>query len=441
MMSAAAKAQPGVSARQSIKRHLLGGVTVIAVLVGAVGGWAGTTEISGAVVAPAVFVVESNVKKVQHPTGGIVGELRVQDGDKVRTGQVVMRLDETVTQANLAIVRKTLDEFAARQARLEAERDGEETLQFPDDLLARKNHPDVARVVNGEQKVFDLRKVARAGQKAQLKERISQLGEEIQGLMGQIAAKKREVELITQELEGVRDLWRKNLIPIQRVTALERDAARLEGERGSLIAATAQTKGKISETELQILQIDQDLRSEVARELREIQAKMSEFVERKVAAEDQLKRIEIRAPQDGTVHQLNVHTVGGVVSPAEPIMLIVPASDDLTVEAKIAPQDIDQLRYGQRSVLRLSAFNQRTTPEINGEVSRISADLSTDQRTGLSYYTVRIAVPPAELARVQGLKVVPGMPVEVFIKTADRTVISYLTKPLSDHLMKAFRED
>jgi len=428
-----------MKSRRSIKRHLLAGVTVITVLVGAVGGWAGTTEISGAVVAPGVFVVDSNVKKVQHPTGGIVGELRVRDGDRVKSGEIVMRLDETVTQANLAIVRKTIDEFESRQARLEAERDGADEITFPPDLLARKSHPDIERVITGERKVFELRKIARAGQKSQLRERTLQLQEEIQGLDGQVAAKKRETELISQELEGVRDLWRKNLVPIQRVTALERDAARLEGERGSLIAAKAQAKGKISEIELQIIQIDQDLRSEVARELREIQAKLSEYVERKIAAEDQLKRIDIRAPQDGTVHQLNVHTVGGVVSPAEPIMLIVPDADMLTIEAKIEPQDIDQIRMGQQAVLRLSAFNQRTTPEIGGEVSRISADLTTDQRTGLSYYTVRISIPPQELARLRGLRVMPGMPVESFIQTAERTVLSYLTKPLTDNVFKAFR--
>lgn len=430
-----------MNSRRSIKRHLLAGVTVVAVLAGAVGGWAGTTEISGAVVAPGVFVVESNVKKVQHPTGGIVGELRVRDGSRVKLGEIVMRLDETVTQANLAIVRKTIDEFESRQARLEAERDGAEAIAFPADLLARNSHPDIERVISGERKVFDLRKIARAGQKAQLRERTLQLREEIQGLTGQIAAKRRETELIGQELEGVRDLWRKNLVPIQRVTALERDAARLEGERGSLVAATAQTKGKISEIELQIIQIDQDLRSEVARELREIQGKLSEYVERKIAAEDQLKRIDIRAPQDGTVHQLNVHTVGGVVSPAEPIMLVVPEADMLTIEVKIEPQSIDQIRFGQRAVIRLSSFSQRTTPEINGEVSRISADLTTDQRTGLSYYTVRIAVPPDELTRLKGFKVMPGMPVESFIQTAERTVLSYLTKPLTDHVFKAFRED
>ena len=237
----------------------------------------------------------------------------------------------------------------------------------------------------------------------------------------------------------MRDLWRKNLVQIQRVTALERDAARLEGERGQLIAATAQSKGKISEIELQIIQIDQDLRSEVAKELREVQAKIAELVERKVAAEDQLKRIDIRAPQDGLVHQLAVHTVGGVITPGEAMMLIVPEADNLTVEAKLNPQDIDQVQPGQKAVLRFSTFNQRTTPELNGTVIRVSADLTTDQRSGVSYYTVRISIPEAEVARLGGLKLLPGMPLEAFIQTGERTVLSYLMKPMTDQIARAFR--
>jgi len=269
---------------------------------------------------------------------------------------------------------------------------------------------------------------------------VGQLREQILGLNEQIAAKKREIEFIGQELRGVRELWQKNLVQITRVTALERDAARLEGERGAFISSIAQTKGKITETELQIMQVDQDLRTEVGKELAEIRAKVSELVEKKVAAEDQLKRIDLRAPQNGYVHQLSVHTVGGVVTQSEPIMLIVPEADALTVEVKIAPQDIDQVRVGQRAVLRFSAFNQRTTPELNGVVTRISADITQDQKTGSSFYTVRIALSEEEIARLGAHKLIPGMPVESFIQTGERTVLSYLTKPLVDQALKAFRE-
>src|SRR5205814_4675364 len=218
-------------------------------------------------------------------------------------------------------------------------------------------------------KLFNLRKTARSGQKAQLRERIAQLQEEITGLTAQQNSKAKEITLIERELAGVRELWKKNLVQLTRLTALEREATRLDGERGQLIAAAAQAKGKIAETALQILQIDQD-----------------------IAAEDQLKRIDIRSPQDGTVFQLAVHTVGGVITAGDPIMLIVPEADNLAVEAKVNPQDIDQLQLNQKAILRFSAFNMRTTPEIEGVVTRISADTSSDQRTGQSYYTIRIAM-------------------------------------------------
>src|SRR5262245_20286316 len=428
------------SAHRSIRRHVLGGATALIMLVAGIGGWASTTELSGAVVASGVLVVDTNVKKVQHPTGGVVGELRVRDGKRVKAGEVVVRLDDTITRANLAIVVKGLDELAARQARLEAERDDLEQIAFPSELLARADSSDVARVVAGERKLFELRKLARLGQKAQLRERIAQLQEEIQGLLGQAAAKRREVEFINEELKGVRELWAKQLIPISRVMALEREAVRLDGELNRLIASAAQAKGKTTETELQIIQIDQELRSEVAKELREIQGKTAELVERKVAAEDQLTRTDMRSPQDGFVHQLSVHTVGGVITASETLMLVVPEGDELTVEAKVQPHDIDQLRVGQKCVLRFSAFNQRTTPEINGELQRISADTSQDQRTGSFYYLARITIPVEEVKKLGGSKLVPGMPVDAFIQTDPRTVVSYLVKPLRDQIAKAFRE-
>jgi HlyD family secretion protein len=427
-------------AHRSINKHMVAGIVVVIVLAGGVGGWAATTELSGALIAQGSIVVDSNVKKVQHPTGGVVGELRVRDGDHVKAGEIVVRLDDTVTRANLAIVTKGLDEFAARKARLIAERDGVATISFPDEMLARADEPTAGNAMTNERKLFELRRTARAGQKAQLQQRIDQLQEEIGGLIAQQAAKTREITLIGQELEGVRDLYKKNLVPITRLTALERDSARIEGERAQLIASVAQAKGKIVETELQIIQIDQDLSSEVAKDMREVDGKIGEFVERKVTAEDQLKRIDIRAPQDGTVLQSTVHTVGGVITAGDPIMLIVPGADNLIVEVKFNPQDVDQLQVGQRAMLRFSAFNQRTTPEIAGKVTRISADTTTDQRTGQSYYTVRISMPAEEVTKLGEVKLIPGMPVEAFVQTGERTAFSYLVKPLQDQLMRAFRE-
>jgi membrane fusion protein, type I secretion system len=428
------------AARRSMRRHLVAAIVVTSILIIGVGGWGATAVISGAVVASGALVVDSNVKKVQHLTGGIVGELRVRDGDHVRANDIVVRLDETVTRANLAIITKGLDELMARKARLESERDGADTLVFPAQLLAGAGDPDRAAAMDSERKLFNLRKTARSGQKAQLSERIAQLGEEITGLTAQQNSKTKEIALIERELAGVRELWKQNLVQLTRLTALEREAARLDGEHGQLIAAAAQAKGKIAETTLQILQIDQDIASDVAKELREVDGKIGEFVERKVAAEDQLKRIDIRAPQDGTVFQLAVHTVGGVITAGDPIMLIVPEADNLSVEVRVNPQDIDRLQLNQKAILRFTAFNVRTTPEIEGTVTRISADTSTDQRTGQSYYTVRIAMAADQIERLGDVKLLPGMPVEAFVQTGERTMFSYLMKPLHDQFVRAFRE-
>ena len=238
----------------------------------------------------------------------------------------------------------------------------------------------------------------------------------------------------------MRGLYAKNLVPLARVTALERETARLQGERGQLIAQTASAKGKITETELQILQIDGDMRTEVGKDLAEIRGKGSELREKRVAAEDQLKRIDLRAPQSGIVHQMTVHTIGGLVTPNEPAMLIVPDADQLAVEVKIQPQDIDNVRLDQPAVLRFSAFNSRTTPEIDGIVSRVSADVTTDPKTGQSYYTARIRVPESQQQRLGSVRLVPGMPVESFMQLGQRSVLSYLVKPLSDQIAKAWRE-
>ena len=431
---------PVGSAGESIRRHITAGSILVAVLVFGLGGWASTAEISGALIAPGSVVVDSNVKKVQHPTGGVVGELFVHDGDHVKAGDMLIRLDETVTQANLAIVTKGLTELYAREARLAAERDGADTMTPPPELADHLDDPEVKEALNSERRLFDLRRQDRLGQKQQLQERITQLQQEITGLAAQQDAKNKQVALIDQELQGVRDLYAKNLVQLSRLTSLERDEAQFQGEIGQLIAQAAEARGKIAEIQLQIIQVDQDLSSDVAKELRENDSKIGEYVERKVTAEDQLKRTDIRAPQDGIVFQSTANTVGGVIAAGDPIMLIVPESDNLLVEVKVDPKDIDQIQFGQPVVLRFSAFNVRTTPELNGTVSRIGADTTTDQRTGQSYYLVRISMTADEIKRLGDVRLTPGMPVEAFIQTGERTMLSYLVKPLHDQLMRSFRE-
>jgi HlyD family secretion protein len=427
--------------QSSIRRHLAAIFAAAFLMLGSIGLLGAGTLLSGAVVASGSLVVESTVKKVQHPTGGVVGELLVEDGARVEAGDLLIRLDPVEAQANLAAVTKSLWELAARGARLEAERDANEQIAFTAGLLAAAADDEIGRIVTGEGRLFELRRDAREGQKAQLRERIAQLHEEINGINEQIAAKADEIEFIQKELVGVRALWEKNLVQINRITALERDAARLRGERGQLVALTAQAKGKISEIELQIIQLDQNLRSDVARELADIRARMAELTEKKVTATDQLQRIDIRAPKSGFVHELAVHTQGGVIKGGDPIMLIVPEADALIVEVKVAPHDINQIQLGQPAVLRFASFNLMTTPELVGAVSRIAADTTRDERSGTSYYLVRIGLEGDEIQRLKGLRLVPGMPVEAFIKTAERTMLSYLLKPLIDQAWRAFREN
>jgi HlyD family secretion protein len=430
--------------RRAIRNLNLVGFTLLAVMVGGVGVWASTSELAGAVIAPGLVVVESSVKKVQHPTGGIVGEIFVREGDSVEAGQIVMRLDDTVTRATLGVIRSQLDELTAREARLTAERDNVETIDFSESLIARRNDKSVATALAGEQKLFESRRSSRAGQRSQLGERIAQSKEEIRGLSAQQDAKEREIKLISQELVGVTELYSKNLVSISRLTILQRDKARLEGEQGQYISEIARARGKISETELQIIQVDQDFRTEVLKELRESQGKIAELRERLVAAEDQLKRVDIRATQTGTVLQLAVHTVGGVIANGETVMQIVPRADALVVEAKVAPQDIDQIAVGAPTIVRIMAGNQRTMSDLEGNLTRVAADLTREAgqngQSGPAYYLVRISLPEEEIRRLADMRLLPGMPAEAFIQTYARTPLQYLLKPLHDQIARTFRE-
>ena len=426
--------------KRLIRRLNVIGLGIAALLVGGFGGWAATSELSGAVIAPGNIVVESYIKKVQHPYGGIVSAILIREGDAVQEGQVLMRLDDTVTRSTLGVVRSQLDELLSREARLLAERDGADKIVFPDELARRSGQPPVAASIAGEEKLFEARRHTRTGQRAQLRERIAQINEEIRGLTAQYQAKENEIRLIGEELVGVEDLFKKNLVSIVRYMQLQRDQARIKGEYGQFIADIARARGKISETELQVIQLDQDFRTEVLKDLREAQGKIAELRERVTAAEDQLRRIDIKSPMTGTVHQLSVHTIGGVIANGETIMMIVPRADELVVEAKVAPQDIDQVAPGAKVIVRIMAGNQRTTPDVTGVLTNISADLTREQQSNQAYYVVRASLPADEVRRLSDIKLMPGMPAEAFIQTHERTPLQYLLKPLRDQIARTFRE-
>ncbi|EKJ95829.1 bacteriocin ABC transporter permease [Bradyrhizobium lupini HPC(L)] len=426
--------------RRSIRNHIFVGGLGFLTLVGVFGGWAVGTEIVGAVIAQGSLVVETSLKKVQHPVGGVVSELAVRDGDRVKAGDVVMRIDATMTKANLAIIVKSLDQYTARKARLESERDRAGRVTFPQTLLDRAGDGEVLAMMNAEQRLYENRKAVRESKKRQLEQRVRQLRDEISGMEAERAANFREQGMVDEELIRFRSLHERGLMEKSRLSTLERQATDIDGDIGRLMAGIAGVEAKISETALQILQIDEQWSEEVGSDLREMDARIGEYVERRVAAEDQLKRVDILAPQDGVVHQLSVHTIGGVVAPGEQIMMIVPEVDKLVVEVKVAPQDIDQIYYGQLTNLRFSAFNQKTTPEITGKVERISADVTVDQRTGTSFYLVRVATSQEQIKRLGEFSLMPGMPVEAFITTGERSVLSYFLKPLIDQANRTFRE-
>jgi len=434
------------SPQSDIRKLQLAGFSAIALAVGGFGSWAATTQITGAVIANGSIVVESNSKKVQHPSGGVVGEILVKEGAAVEAEQVLMRLDDTLTRASLGVIQSQLDLYVAREARLLAERDRLPAIPMVDVSHGVPLTEGFAAALAGERRLFESRRDGLDGQRAQLHERITQMGEEIRGLTAQQESKAKEVHYIVDELSGVEQLYAKNLVSIARLKQLQRDRARLEGERGQLIAEIARSRGKIAEIELQILQLDQDFRTEALKDLREAQARIAELQERANAATDELKRTTIRAPQAGIIYQLQVHTIGGVIAKGETIMQIAPRADPLIVEAKVAPSDIDQVAIRAPVRVRVNAGNRRTTPDLDGAVTYVSPDVANEPPVTLAvaqrpqYYLVRVTLSKAAVEAAGDLRLVQGMPVEVYIRTQTRTPFDYLMKPLREQLARTFRE-
>ena len=430
--------QTGV--RWAFEHELRVGIRVL--LVGGIlgGGWAAFVPLAGAVVVPGNLVVQSNVKNIQHPTGGVVADIDVQDGSRVQTGELLLRLDATQARAGLQMVSKQLDELGAKIARLVAERDGLARIEVPAELASRSGNETVRSLLASEDSLFKARLIARQSQKDLLQGKVTQLTEEIVGLEAQLDSKARQLELIAGELTGVQELYDKHLVPLTRLTTLQRESARIDGEHGQIVSSIAETKSKIGETQLQMIRAEQEFRTDVVKELGEAQGKEAELVERSVSARDLLDRIEIHAPVAGIVHQLAAHTIGGVIRAGDTIMEIVPDTEDLEIEARLQPKDIDQVRTGQSAFVRFSAFNQRVTPQLIGSVSYVSADTSRDQQTNAPYFTVRVILSEQERRRLAGQQLVPGMPAEVFMQTRSRTMMSYLFKPIADQMRRAFVE-
>jgi len=414
-------------------------VLIVATVLG--GGWLTLVPLAGAVVAQGTLVVQSNLKSIQHPTGGVVAEIAVHNGMRVKAGDLLLRLDATQAQANLQTVSKQLDEARVRIARLVAERDGLPEPAVPVEMASRLDDSAVKALMATEESLFKARANAHRSQKDLLDSRVAQLGQEISGLDSQVESKGKELDLISSELSGVQELYDKRLVPLTRLTTLQRDRARIEGERGQLTSTIAETKSKIGEAQLNLVKLDQDFRTDVVKELSETQGKESELVQKAVSAQDVIDRIELRAPTSGVIHQLAAHTIGGVIRAGDTIVEIVPDSDDLQIEARLDPKDIDQVRTGQKAFVRFSALNARVTPQVAATVSFISADTTKDQgSTQQPFYTVRLTLPEEERHRLDGEQLVSGMQAEVFMQTGSRTMLSYLFRPIMEQLGRAFVE-
>jgi len=418
----------------------MAGAAIMAAFFLGLGGWAAFAPLNSAAVAPAVVKVEGNRKSVQHLEGGIVKELRVSEGDKVATEQTLILLDDTQARAAVDVYSKQYDELTAQEARLIAERDGAAAVQFPQALIARRAEPDVAAIIAGQTNLFKSRRTTLTGTVDVLRKKISQTQEQIVGLEGQAAAYKRQLQSTHNENNGLRDLFKKGYVPRQRMLELERSEAALEGQIAEVSSNILRARQSIEEVNVQIVQAQSDRLAQVANDLRDVQVKLLEIGPKVSSAKETLRRTEIRSPYAGVVVGLTAFSVGGVISPGEKIMDVVPEKGGLIVEATVAPEDVKDLHVGMRAEVHLTAYKQRTVPIIHGKVLQVSADRLTDTKTGAGYYLAQIKVDEQELAELKDVRLAPGMPALVMIPTGERSALDYLLRPLTDSLRKSFRE-
>ena len=430
------------SRRWSAGGYIRNGLIFTALLVFGLGTWSATARLSGAVISPGQIRVEANRQVVQHPDGGVVGEILVRNGDVVEAGDVLIRLDGTKLNSELNVLESQLHEVMARRGRLRAEQTGAESISFDPQLVEwAAEDPEVAELLEGQRDLFAARAQTLAREIELMGEREQQLEEQIVGTEAEIASLERQAELIAKELADQRGLFEKGLAQANRVLALEREAARLEGSRAQLVSKVAQLRGRVSEIGIERLRLEADRREQAIAESREIGFRELELKEQRLALIEQLSRLEVRAPRPGVVYDMAVHALQAVVRPAEPILYIAPSDTGLVIDARVNPVHIDQLHPKQDAVLRLSSFNSRKTPEVFGTVANISPDALRDEATGETYYLAEVMMKPGEIEKLGDQHLVPGMPVEVFIQTGERTPLNYFMRPITDYFTRAMREE
>ncbi|MBD3876331.1 HlyD family type I secretion periplasmic adaptor subunit [Pseudomonas kunmingensis] len=423
----------------SDSRSRLIGFLIVFVTFGIFGTWATFAPLESAALAPGVVTVQSYRKTVQHLEGGIVKELLARDGDMVAAGDPLIVLDDTQLRAEYGMTRSQLVAAQAMEARLAAERDGLETIDFSRMLEADSERATEAR--QSETQIFNARRGSRLGEISVLQKRIGQLNEQISGLQSMIATKRSLEKSYSGEIGELTELLSEGYVDKQRLLEQERKLGMLRAEIADHQSDITRTKLQISETELQILQLNKDFSSEVVGQLAEVQTRVFDLQERVSALEDRISRIVIRAPEDGMILGMKIHTVGGVVSPGTPLLDIVPSVSDLIVEAQVSPIDIDRVSVGKKADIRFSAFKNATTPEIEGKVVQISADRLMNEQTGMPYYLARVSLTEEGVRSLGSLKLQPGMPAEVLINTGDRTMLQYLMQPATDAFARSMIED
>jgi HlyD family secretion protein len=427
--------------RWPMRRHLALGAAALCLLVFGLGGWSAFARISGAVIAHGTVEVEGNRQVVQHPTGGVVAAILARDGDEVEAGAVLLRFEDDKLRSALAVVEGQYFEIVARKNRLAAERDGLDTVAFDAELIARAEAlPETAVLLAAQAQQFEAHRRARDEEVSALRERMVQIGSQIEGMQAQRLAAERQAELLAREIAAQEALYSQGLTRQTLLLAPQRELAGLEGLQGQIAAGAAEAGARIAEIEIEIVRLGTELRRAAIAELRDLEFREIELRERRKALQDDLERLELRAPASGIVYGSIADTLRAVVRPAEPVMFIVPKSVPLIVRARIAPHEVDAVRPGQRATLRFSAFSSRATPEAEGDVAAVSADALRDERTGEQYYRVDIRLDDGALAALGGRQLLPGMPVEAFIRTEERSPISYFVKPLADYFNRAFRE-
>ncbi|MDE2446725.1 MAG: HlyD family type I secretion periplasmic adaptor subunit [Alphaproteobacteria bacterium] len=429
-----------IDTNKSLRRTQIFGFASLAVMLGVFGTWSVLAELNGAVIASATIVAESYSKKVQHLEGGNIARILVRDGELVQAGQELVELDPTQAKAELAITDGNLSELLVKKARLEALRDNAREMVLPGPIKARANETVIADIIAGQTRLLRSIEDTVASKQSQLNEQIGQLTDQIKGIQSQIDSSLRQRELLNQETDNLRKLLKQGLVPATRIMAMDRDAARLEGEQGQLQASKGSTEAKIGEIKLQIIQVGEEMRNQALSELRDVDAKISELNGRIVVLSSRLAHMTIKAPITGTIYQLNIHTEGGVVAPGETLMMIVPQGDDLVLQAQVSPNDISHVRVGQPARIRFNAFNARTVPEIAAEVSQVAADTTRADQNSPPFYAIRLTISAKELEKLGDNKLKPGMSAEAFVQTESRSPFSYLVKPLMDQIAHAMRE-